>query len=341
MKAIVVLKPGVAVFKNDVPAPQPGPYEALVKVGACAFCNGTDMHIINGTTDRQSESSYPIILGHEACGEAVELGEKVRYIHIGDRFIRPDTPPKYGEYTNIYGNMAEYALAVDRQAMLEDGFKQESLPSEQNCGRIPSNISFVDGSVMLSLLECLSALHNFGFASGMDVLVYGAGPMGLGVVNFLNILGARTVALTDMSGERLRNAGRRFNIHYAIDVSRQKTTTVLSGRLFDMVIDLAGSADILLEGTNLLKPGGKLCSMGVLSKKGACLDLTKLKNNSTLHMLNDPCKRLSYMDDLVQMIDNGSINLKNFYSHVLSVEDIEEGLRLISKKEALKVVFTF
>jgi threonine dehydrogenase-like Zn-dependent dehydrogenase len=339
MKAIVAISPGMVAVKNDVPAPEPGPYEALVRVHSCAFCNGTDMHIINASASRPS--SFPLILGHEGCGEAVALGGKVRYIQIGDRFIRPDTRPQYGPYTSVYGNMAEYALSIDRRAMKEDGCPSETLPSDQNCGAIPGTISYEDGAVLLSLLECLSAVKNFGFRSGMDVLVFGAGPMGLGMIAFLLLEGAASVVLADIHIPRLAYAEEHFPAVKNIDVSKTTVAKTLPGQRFDMVIDLVGSQSILIEGSGYLKPGAKLCSMGVLGKTQALLDVTKLQNNTSLHMLNDPVGRLNYMESLFDMIQDGRIKPQDFYSHVLPAEKIEEGISLIKNKEALKVVFTF
>lgn len=333
MKAVVVLSPGKVTIK-EVPEPEPGPYEALVKVKSCAFCNGTDLHIIN------ESSFYPLILGHEGCGEAIFLGEKVRYIKIGDRFIRPDSKQQYGPYVSTYGNMAEFALAIDRKAMKEDGFSEKEMPSEQNCGAIPKKISFENGSVILSLLECFSAIHNFDFLPGMDVLIFGAGPMGLGMTYFL-LNNDNTVFLADVNEARLDYAKKHFPLVNTVNVSDKSITQFLTGIRFDMVLDLVGNLSILLDGSNYLKSGGKLCSMGVLRKDHALLDITKLQNNTSLHMLNYPVGRLNYMKPLLTMIKNKKLKPELFYSHVMPAENINEGIDLIKNKKALKVVFTF
>jgi threonine dehydrogenase-like Zn-dependent dehydrogenase len=342
MKAIAVLRAGEISVVTDVPKPKPKPYEALVKIHTCGFCNGTDMQIINGTiTEAEGLKPYPTVLGHEACGEAIELGAKVRHIAIGDRFVRPDTPYWYGKYSCTHGNMAEYAVAIDRKAMEEDGLPFDSFPSEENCGRIPGDISFEDGAVVLSLLECLSAVRNFHLQAGMDVLVYGAGPMGLGIVACLNAIGVRKIVLIDAVESRLNYACKHFSVNQTINIANDSVANCIEKNSFDAVLDVVGSSRILLEGTLFLKKGGILCGMGVLHKDDALINVRQLQNNTVLHMLNMPYKRMAHIDDLVEMIRHKKINLKDFYTHVLPAEEIKECLRLVKSKEALKVVLTF
>ena len=80
MRAVIVEKPGV-VRVDDVPAPEPGPDEAVVRVGACGIC-GTDIHIIDGEFP---PTQYPIIPGHEFGGDVVAVGENVTRFKVGDR----------------------------------------------------------------------------------------------------------------------------------------------------------------------------------------------------------------------------------------------------------------
>lgn len=342
MKGIVVTEAGRVVLKEDIPIPGLKEYECLVKMRTCGFCNGTDMQIINGTlSEEEGMMPFPTVLGHEGVGEVVELGSKVRHIKLGDRFIRPDTPKWYGSYSCTYGNMAEYAVAVDQRAMLEDGISEEETEGiVVKSGKIPGDISFEDGAVMLSLLECISAVHNFGLKKGMSVLIYGAGPMGMGVANYLQILGAHTV-LVDGIQERLDYAKENFGVEDMVNFRTQKLEECYEKQYFDAAIDVAGSTKILLEATDYLKPGGTLCSMGVLKKSEAQIDLIKLQNHTKLHMLNFPYQRMEYMDKLVELIHAGKIDPKAYYSHVLPIERISECVRLIGNKEALKIVLSF
>lgn len=339
MKGIAAISPGTARLVTDIKKPEIGDYQALVRIHACGFCNGTDMQIINNTVGGEDQvSAYPTVLGHEGCGEAVELGRKVRYLHIGDRFVRPDTASDYGKYSATFGNMSEYAVAVDRRAMLEDGFTEKDLPSENACGKIPNFISFTDGAVVLSQLECMSAVHNFGITPDMKVLIYGAGPMGLGVAAYLSALGDKNVVITDMMQERLGYAVSKYGDLKAVNTSKTALSEAVEKGSFDAVVDIVGSSKILLEGSGFLHPGGKLCSMGVLKKSDAMLNVTQLQNNTSLHMLNFPYRRLRFIGELSQLLKQGKLKLSDFYSHVLDASEIDECIRLVKSHEAMKVI---
>ena len=340
MKAVVALEPGTAGIVNDVPAPVLENYQSLVRIHTCGFCNGTDMQIINDTIGGPDKPAwYPTILGHEGCGEVVETGPKVRYVHIGDKFIRPDKASDYGKYSATFGNMAEYAIAIDRKAMLEDGFRPEELPSDNNCGKIPDFISWEDGAVALSMLECISAVHNFGIADASKVLIYGAGPMGLGVAGYLKAKGAE-VTMADRNQERLDYAGQKIGIR-TINNAAEDIHSALGTEKFDAVVDIVGLSSILMEGTNFLVQGGKLCGMGVLKTADKGFDVHKMQNNTSFHFLNFPYRRLYYMDELAGLIESGKLKLSDYYTDVMPAEDIAVCIDRIKSQQALKVVLTF
>ena len=176
-----------------------------IRVHACGFCSGTDSQIIGGTLDN-GFGGYPTVLGHEGAGEVVAVGKKVRHIKVGERFIHPNLHPDVGNgYSKTHGSMAQFGLVCDREAMLEDGFAEADIPFPKQ-HKFPDSISFVDAGVLLSLAECHSAAKNFGAAPGMDILIYGAGPMGIALAMFCKLRGADTVVQIDSVPDRLEQA---------------------------------------------------------------------------------------------------------------------------------------
>lgn len=184
MKGIVVTEKNVVKVANDIPVPELGPYDCLCRVRACGFCTGTDFGIIHGlTTAAQGFRGYPTVLGHEGAGEVVEVGEKVRHIKVGDRFIHPNLRPDVGNgYTKTYGGMAQFGLVCDQQAMVEDGVcKPEEVPFYKKQGRFSDKIDFVDAALLLSLCECHSAAttDSVPLVFGNDVKRLQSDPVGL------------------------------------------------------------------------------------------------------------------------------------------------------------------
>ena len=341
MKAAAVLGTEDVQIVDNVPIPQPGPYEALVRVHACGFCNGTDFQIIRGTLPaHEGMKPFPTLLGHEGAGEVVALGAKVRHIQIGDRYLHPNLRDCPGNgYTRTYGGMAEYGLVADYQTMKEDGYDGPP-PFSGKYARVPKAFSYTDISMLLSLSESLSAAKNFGIGPGTKVLVYGAGPMGLALMKYARILGAEKVVAVDKLDDRLERAGRLADIDRGINTEKKDLRSELDNVQFDVAVDAVGASSILLEASSFLRPGGRVGAMGVLRKNDTHIDITRLNNNTMVQLLNLPWGEYSVIDENVRMIQEGKIDPGAFYSHVLPMEEIHTCMELVKRKEALKVILT-
>ena len=276
----------------------------------------------------------------------MELGKKCRYLQVGDRFIRPNLHAPAGKYTLTYGNMCEYALACDHKAMLEDGYRAEQLPFYgsallgygPNFAPIPREISAIDGGVLLSLCECFGAVKDFGIGPGASVLVYGCGPMGLASMHIMKALGAARIVAVDRVEERLEAARDKVGVNETINFAQKGVKDAVGGEQFEFVFDAVGSAAILEEGSHFLKAGGTVCGLGVLSTEDCKLNVHKIKNNTAVHFHMYPYQRFSHVREVGDMILAGKLNPKDFYSHVVPMEDIPKAMELVKRKEALKVV---
>ena len=346
MKAVVVRDKNDVAVRNDIPMPQIGEYEALVKMYSCGFCNGTDFHVIDGSlTKEEGLGAYPTILGHEGCGDIVAVGAKVRHLHMGDRLIHPVNRP-CGDYSMTYGNMCEYALVPDHLAMLEDGWSKDQLPFngntiigvEPNFVKIPKHIDPIDGGVLLSLCECLGAVRDFGIGEGASVMVYGCGPMGLASMYIMRALGVKRIVAVDSIDSRLATAKNEVGVDQTINFERTAVSVALAGEKFDFTYDAVGAVSIIEESSHYLRQGGKVCALGVLGAGRDLLNMHKLQNNTSVHIHSQPYKRFGFMAELVALIEAGKINPKNFYSHVLPMEDIHQAMELVKNKQCLKVI---
>jgi threonine dehydrogenase-like Zn-dependent dehydrogenase len=355
MKGVVVMDEGKVEVVYDIPIPEPGDYDVLVKVKACGICSGTDLQYIDGT-EKETLGEYPTVLGHEGAGEVVAVGGKVRYIKVGDCFIhtnlREDTGSKYSK---THGGMAEYGLIPDINAILEDGYSIEEVPEVTGYGtrvytyqdgpdvngRLGKDMDLVDAGVFQSLAESLSAAINFGVKEGDSVLVYGCGPMGIAIQLFCKLLGASHVTVIDSIPERLELAKKVGRADLAINFSTENVDDILDGKLFDIVIDAAGKSQILIEGSHRCKCNGVVGAMGVLKKEDAAFDVQRIKNSVRLHMLNFPYHSFAKLDLLQELIRSGEVNPKDFISHVIPMEDVHKGIDMIRSHQAFKVILTF
>ena len=119
MKAIAVTDIGKLEFV-ELPMPRVREYECLVKITACGLCNGTDLKHIDGTLENIVQN-YPVILGHEAVGEVVEVGPKVKNFRVGDLITDPVPAVEDERYDAGCAGFCEYGVVQDLAAMAELG----------------------------------------------------------------------------------------------------------------------------------------------------------------------------------------------------------------------------
>ena len=346
MKAVCAKGDGT-VEVVEVPTPKlGGEYECLVRVTACGLCSSTDLKIIGYGSVGELPVEYPTLIGHEGVGVIEEVGSKVRNWKVGDRVTCPIGLPVEG-YHNNWGGMNGYCITYDVQAILEDGAETDypilqglDEPQDFLTKPIPKEMSDPDAVMLLTLKENYSALKNFGVTKGTKVLIFGDGAVALGLSIFAKCLGAEWVGNVGHHDERLERIQKLAKVNLTVNSHTQSVEEAVGNRKFDVVVDAVGSTEIIKQGAKFLKPGGLLGIYGVLHKGHASIDLQELPNNVRLHMLNWPYHEHRQHEEMLALIAEGKVDPKEFYSHVLPVEEAEKGVEMIKKREAYKVIFT-
>lgn len=339
MKAFAAIEQGkVAVV--DIPMPEYGEYECLVKVTACGLCSSTDLKLISNSV-ANLDIQYPTVLGHEGVGVIAETGSKVRYFKKGDRVVNPSgrVMPGCGYRAN-WAQMAEYAIAVDVRAMMEDGVPMKFKPDLENFQTkfIPDDISDIDAAMLITFKENYSALKNFGLKAGMNLLIYGDGAVAQGLAIMAHEMGAAFIGCVGHHDERLQRIAEHAPLDLMVNSHNESIFDKVGDTRFDIVIDGVGSVDIIQEGAKLLKPGGRVGLYGVLKHAKGSINMVDLPNNVLLQTLNWPYREHATHDEIVDMVHRGVLNPKDFYSHVLSLEEAPKGVELIRSRQAYKVI---
>ena len=351
MKAVLITEPNI-VKVMDVPMPVWGEYECLVEVKACGVCSSTDLKLISTEhpEDPRDPLRYPAILGHEAVGKVIEVGAKVRNFKLGDRVLVPFSNIGHipdEKYKIVYGAMTEFSVAPDFVAMMEDGvnnrytgqFGAASSPKDFFCQTFPDDISYIDGAMILSFKETYSAIRNFGIRDGMDVLIFGDGSVGMGLAHFINAFKTDSNIVVGHHDDRLARINEIAKPSMTIN-SHKGEMAKIEGKKFDVIIDAVGSTDIILQGVKLLKQGGKLVVMGVLSKDKTHINLLDIPNYTSVMMHSFPYREHRTHDEIIEFMRSGFIKAPDYYSHIMPIEDAPEGIRLLKSREAFKVILT-
>ncbi len=339
MKAVAAFGNGQAGLV-EIPIPEPDDYSCLTKILYCGLCNGTDTKLLH---DRVANKKiiYPTILGHESVGIIVRIGKKVRNWKVGDRVVSPiGTIAPASGYTSSFGQMAEYGITHDIRAMMEDGIDLKGQPPvpDYRGKLIPDGMSYRDAVMLLTFKENYSALKNFGLSAGDRLLICGDGPVAMGIASIARYLGAAEIVVIGHHDERLEHIGRYVDIDMLINSKKTDALEKLSGRNYDMLIDAVGNMDTVRSLSVLLRQRAVIGLYGVLTKQMADINLFDFPNNVSLHMLNWPYGEHRAHEEVCELVEKGVLVPSRYYSHVIPMEEVENGFKMIENREAFKVI---
>lgn len=339
MKGLIVTKGGDVELVHDIPMPEIGPYDALVKTECCMICNGTDMELIRG--ELPEAQNFPAMLGHESAGRITEVGEKVAAYKQGDLVVRASLPDNE-IYHSAWGGFAEYGIVRDSAAMTRDGLQPDPCGLTQQV--VPEGITAQQASLMITLKETCSAVQRIGITADDTVLVVGDGPVGLCMVSNLTLLGVSTVLVLGnrhQSLEIARQLGAADTFWNHDDEARARLAAQY-GHKISVYLDTVGSQDTIVQGMGLVAPEGKIAVYGLRSGDNLTLPVRGMRN-FTLQFVQWPLEQREMVthDLIAKAILDGAIETDRFISHVLPVEDFAEGFAAIREKRALKVALCF
>lgn len=340
MKGLVIQTPGQIKLIDHIPMPEIDDYQALCRTVACGICNGTDLKLLDGGL--RLYGAYPCLLGHEAVGEVISVGKKVRHFQVGDRVLRscmPDVP----EFYSRWGGFAEYGIVDDYHARIEDGVPAEDGFRTRQV--IPSGIDPVDATMIITLKEVAAALARLGIKPGDNVTVVGCGPVGLAMAAMSKRMGAAKVLLAGHHRERLQAAVKLG----ADETVNTKTTDLVAYAKacfpdgVDLFVDCVGKAYIIDQAMQVTKEEGKIGLYGIGMHTGDCIDWEKAPYNFNIHSVQWPIARYEEeAHDLVcRQVTEAGLDLKLFVTHVLPVEQYEKGIELVRSRKGCKVALTF
>lgn len=340
MKGLVIEGNGKAALAHDIPVPEINDYQVLTKTIACGICNGTDLKLIEGKL--RGFSVYPAVLGHESVGEVVQVGKKVRNYKVGDHVLRTSLT-NMKEYYSLWGSFAEYGTADDYEAEIEDGVPADEGRCTQQV--IPSQIDAADGTMIITLKEICSALHRLDLQPGISVAVVGCGPVGLSMTALARLMGAGKVVMAGHHRERLK-AAEKLGADLAFSSKEQdvvKTVKAYMPEGVDLFVDCVGRTSIIDQGMQIVKETGKIGLYGIGMHTGDVIDWDKAPYNFNLHSVQWPIalEEKKVHDEVIGYILDGKLDLKDFVSHVLPVEEFEQGIELVKTRKGLKVALKF
>jgi alcohol dehydrogenase len=334
MKAVVYKGPGKIAFE-DVPVPViKEPTDAVLKVTTSTIC-GTDIHIEAGGVPSCPPGT---VLGHEFCGEIVELGSSVKNFKVGDKVV-VSCVSFCGEcFWCLRGNYARCANGSWILGHTINGCQAEfcRVPhAHMSMKKIPAGLTDED---VLFVTDILSTGF-YGAQRGMiipgdTVAVMGGGPVGICAMVTSRLWGPAQVIAVDAVDSRLEVAKKNGACDVTINPTKEdavkKIMDLTDGRGADVTIEAVGVEPTYKLALDAVRPGGNVSLIGVFEHP-VSLPMNELwiKNIYISMGLVD----MNNMDQLLNLIAKGKINMKFLQTHVKPLNDIMEGYDVFGKKK--------
>ncbi len=336
MRALVKAKPEKGIWMDEVPVPEPGPNDVLIKVRKSAIC-GTDIHIYEWDDWAAKTVPVPMAIGHEFVGEIAALGSAATRYKVGQR-VTAEGHIVCGTCRNCRagrGHLCRNTLGVGVHR--PGSFAEYVVVPEYNVFVPPDDVPDEIVAIFDPFGNAVHTALSFDLV-GEDVLVTGAGAIGIMAALVAKEVGARKVVITDINPERLERA-RAMGIDHAVDARSEKLEDIMR-RIgmtegFDVGLEMSGAASAFRDMIRAMNNGGKVAILGIaptafeIDWNEVIFKMLTLKGIYGREMFETWYK----MATLVQ----GRLDLSPLITHRLAVEDYLEGFEAMAVGKSGKV----
>ena len=329
MVGIVVSSPGHLELYAATPVPSPAFGEVVIRVERAGIC-GSDLHILHGSNPF---ARYPRVIGHEFAGHVVAVGAHVTGLAEGDRVVVDPVlacghchPCRIGR-PNVCGNLE--VLGVHR----DGGFCDHVAVPAANCVKLPAGLSVELAALAEPFAVAANVLSRTGIAASDSVLIYGAGTVGLTVLQVAKLHGARCI-VSDPDTRRLARAAE-FGADLIVDPRQTSVIDAVrdenEGLGPTVVIDGAGIPALLEEACRVVSPAGRV---GVLGFSPAPCNVSQqeiVKKELTLVGSRLNCR---FIPQVVQWLAEGKLNPAGMITQTFAAKDARAAFDLIERDPA-------
>ena len=265
MKALVKAKAERGIWMQDIDKPEVGHNDVLIKINQTAIC-GTDIHIFKWDDWAKATIPVPLAVGHEFCGEIVEMGIEVRGFTVGDR-VSAEGHITCGVCRNCRAGRRHLCMNTVGVGVNRPGAFAEYLAVPAfNVFKLPESISDDMASILDPLGNATHTALSFDLV-GEDVLITGAGPIGVMAVAIAKYAGARHVVITDINEYRLdlaRKMGATAAVNVTTDLIDKTMLDLGMEEGFDVGMEMSGNPQAFRDMLRTMHHGGKVAILGIL-----------------------------------------------------------------------------
>lgn len=340
MRALVKASKSPGIELMDVDIPKIGASDVLIKVRATSIC-GSDIHIFNSSPGYMRSVTIPTIIGHETCGEVVEVGECVTSLKKGD-LVTPEPLLFCGECYFCKTGAASHCQNREILGVSTNGtFAEYARVPAAGCWKHPPDISSDLGAIYEPIGV---AVHGVlaDEVNGKSVAVFGCGPIGLFAVGAARVFGATRIFALEVVSKRIDMARRLFPDVTVINPKEQDAVKAIleatNGIGVDVAIELSGSAEALRQAFKVLKPKGRVSMVGVASGP--------IELDTHPDIIRKEARVLGVLGHVIwetlwqvrALLDTGKFDPLPVITHRFPLAEFEQAFKLAAGGEAGKIV---
>ena len=337
MKALVKSRPEPGLWMEHVPVPEPGPTDVLIKVRKSAIC-GTDVHIWKWDAFSARTVPVPMVVGHEFVGEIVDMGAAARKYRIGQR-VSGEGHIVCGACRNCRAGRGHLCRNTRGVGVNRPGsFAEYLCIPETNVVPIPDDIPDEIAAIFDPLGNAVHTALSFDLV-GEDVLVTGAGPIGIMGALVAQKAGARKVVITDINPYRL-DLARRMGVQHVVDVGHERLHDVMD-RIgmtegFDVGLEMSGASAAMQQMIARMNNGGKVALLGIAPTEFAVdwntviFKMLHIKGIYGREMFETWYK-------MIALVQSG-LDVSGLITHRIGIDDFEAGFAAMISGNSGKVV---
>ncbi|SFU80111.1 L-threonine 3-dehydrogenase [Xenorhabdus koppenhoeferi] len=340
MKALSELKPEEGIWMTDVPTPELGHNDVMIKIRKTAIC-GTDVHIYNWDDWSQKTIPVPMVVGHEYVGEVVAIGQEVKGFNIGDR-VSGEGHITCSHCRNCRGGRTHLCrntigIGVNRAG----AFAEYLVIPAFNAFKIPDNIPDELAAIFDPFGNAVHTALSFDLV-GEDVLVSGAGPIGIMAAAVCKHVGARHVVITDVNEYRLELA-RKIGVTRAVNVSKESLTDVMAElgmtEGFDVGLEMSGAPPAFCTLLNTMNHGGRIALLGIPPSDMA-IDWNQVIFKGLFIKGIYGREMFETWYKMAALIQSG-LDLTPIITHQFSVDDYQKGFDIMRSGQSGKIILNW
>jgi 2-desacetyl-2-hydroxyethyl bacteriochlorophyllide A dehydrogenase len=326
----VVTAPGkVEILER--PLPVPGPHEVQVRVRAVTLCGG-DMHIFAG---KHPSAPLPVPVGHEIAGQVVEVGAEVTRLQVGDR-VAVEPVIVCGECHFCLRGRYHLCTSISFQYRRgQGGVTSDFIVDQRWAHPLPPNTTYIEGAMLEPLAVAVHAVQKANLSLGHSCAIFGAGAIGLLILQMARQAGAGQTIIADVRPARLEMA-YELGASIAINSLKRDVSEFISestgGMGVDRSFEAVGLPVTLLQALKSLRKGGRTVLVGLFEQ-----EQLSIPANIFVHREIELAGSQGYCWDFqtaLQYLELGRVDLKRLVTHEYSMEQVQEAFNTLADPKA-------